>query len=1153
MRCACKNKDIAISAIFLQLILGMILIQSLLAQSSIEELIGFERLDIQSLFPSNCQAAQLTPNLGAGVAVLTLSVPCNSVAVTGTATITYPTGTLTGVRTQGVFKLNTPSTAAFSATVNTNVNQLAGWTVVANLGVNYVGDPVFENCRPSGPISSCSVPFLRYGLDQISENPFMLIRLVFQRAATSESFSYDIKIFFAAGKLGVDHLEMVQVVQDAKNTVPLIAGRPTLLRAFIQMPNEIADVTATVRATRGEKKDEVSGSPKVWKFKAKTEFNRNQTGGSENFELPLDWTAEGTLNIEFEIKLPEGAPSPGNFKSKEPGVFRFQEGKQDFSVGVVQFCYCLPGERELKPYVPLILASGQVLEKVYPINPDHISYRIVSMPLQIWTDEISGHDDGGVLSATQKIYDTSIGKGFDQLVAWLPESKTSKLAGTSYPKWDSWFGRGHASMVQQIQQGASLVDPVTVEYNAGTIAHEIAHNLGRRHTNNRKTKTVGWCSDYDGKTDFPYATPLIQEPGWDGISKSVIAADASDLMSYCRNNGIPRWISPFTYLNLFAGKLLPGDGKRSIGGAVNAKASPKPALGPAAASAGESIVISGVVGKDGRPSRLDPVYRVPSDGLEEPSLDSGASHCLRFSGAAGASLGQYCFFLPFEDAEDFQPLDRQFFGLKVPFPGGVTRVALLAGNAELASLSSSSAPPTLAITSPKAGDRWDSGTLTISWTAASKDGKPLTYAVLYSADGGQSWLPIALDIRTNQHTFDSSQIDGGKNMMFRVMASDGLDSTTVNVGPLELVQTASAKLSTASIDFGNQAVDQAVSKPFTISNTGNGPLNILSFNFDKTDLRVAPGQTPLLIPAGESSDLNVQWFPRNAGALTATLKIATNDALSPSVITLTGKSDVTSTCSYSLSATSVTIPGTGGSSAVDLNSSLSSCAWKVTSNSPWISVTSGSSSTGSGSVSFTVLANPTTTSRSGILTIAGLAYTIKQDAGTTNLGGGNAVLQADGGTFYQALGYPSGKSNVLFVVRLKPPSYPATLNAVQIYFGKRADGLPQNAGITILAGSSAATPLDGVTLARSVGSVGTLDGFNIYPVAAQTINAGDFVVGFAVDNPRGILPADQDVSTPSKQRSYVSADSGKTFQLLDDFPGVGGNLGIRSTVTVGVQ
>jgi hypothetical protein len=48
------------------------------------------------------------------------------------------------------------------------------------------------------------------------------------------------------------------------------------------------------------------------------------------------------------------------------------------------------------------------------------------------------------------------------------------------------------------------------------------------------------------------------------------------------------------------------------------------------------------------------------------------------------------------------------------------------------------------------------------------------------------------------------------------------------------------------------------------------------------------------------------------------------------------------------------------------------------SNASWISVTSGSSGTGNGTVSFTVAANTTGSDRNGTLTIAGRTFTLTE-------------------------------------------------------------------------------------------------------------------------------------------------------------------------------
>ena len=55
------------------------------------------------------------------------------------------------------------------------------------------------------------------------------------------------------------------------------------------------------------------------------------------------------------------------------------------------------------------------------------------------------------------------------------------------------------------------------------------------------------------------------------------------------------------------------------------------------------------------------------------------------------------------------------------------------------------------------------------------------------------------------------------------------------------------------------------------------------------------------------------------------------------------------------------------------------CAWTaVSDNTSWMTVTGGSSGTGNGTVSYTVAANTTTSSRPGTLTIAGQTLNVMQ-------------------------------------------------------------------------------------------------------------------------------------------------------------------------------
>ncbi|MBI3951818.1 MAG: PPC domain-containing protein, partial [Acidobacteria bacterium] len=167
--------------------------------------------------------------------------------------------------------------------------------------------------------------------------------------------------------------------------------------------------------------------------------------------------------------------------------------------------------------------------------------------------------------------------------------------------------------------------------------------------------------------------------------------------------------------------------------------------------------------------------------------------------------------------------------------------------------------------------------------------------------------------------------------------------------------------------------------------------------------------------------------------------------------------------------------------------------------------------------------------------------------------GGNQVLRVDDDSFEQVIGYPDGTSTAYFLNRLTPPSYPATLQNVQIFFGDRANGLPVNHPITVLVGTnpSGSSNIDGISFQRFSSFVGFLDVFNEYDVSAVTINSGDFVVGYVTNNPPNIFPMDQDTTPPSRMRSYTSTN-GSSFRIIDTFgSNLAGNFAIRASVSLG--
>jgi len=89
-----------------------------------------------------------------------------------------------------------------------------------------------------------------------------------------------------------------------------------------------------------------------------------------------------------------------------------------------------------------------------------------------------------------------------------------------------------------------------------------------------------------------------------------------------------------------------------------------------------------------------------------------------------------------------------------------------------------------------------------------------------------------------------------------------------------------------------------------------------------------------------------------------------------------------SSCTYSINPTSATFGAGGGSGSVNVTAP-SGCPWTVSNVPSWITITSGSSGSGNGTVSYTVAPNSSTSSRTATLTIAGQSFTVTQ-AGTSS-------------------------------------------------------------------------------------------------------------------------------------------------------------------------
>src|SRR5262245_10706327 len=104
-------------------------------------------------------------------------------------------------------------------------------------------------------------------------------------------------------------------------------------------------------------------------------------------------------------------------------------------------------------------------------------------------------------------------------------------------------------------------------------------------------------------------------------------------------------------------------------------------------------------------------------------------------------------------------------------------------------------------------------------------------------------------------------------------------------------------------------------------------------------------------------------------------------------------------CSFTISPTSASVPNSGGTGSVGVTTTAG-CAWTATSNDSWITVTSGGSGSGNGTVNYSVAANTGTTARTGTITAAGKTFTVTQAGASCSftVSPTSASAAASGGT-----------------------------------------------------------------------------------------------------------------------------------------------------------
>lgn len=566
-------------------------------------------------------------------------------------------------------------------------------------------------------------------------------------------------------------LEMTQAIQNRNNTVPLVKDRKTMARVYVDVDGVPSSQPCIVSLYGSKAGVDLPGSPLALYHSAPSTINREVLGNTANFMLPSNWD-EGTVTFRAKVRdLFERESASGNI----PLTFTAKETPTYWIVTINTGTASAPN----------IVSNDEIatqvayLKAIYPV-PD------VNFVRKPW-ETIGPTTVGNTIDELNDLY----GQVF---LAWIfgllftggepPFDLPDQIfgihpgrGGISNPLWGGGVG-----VVARGGRGSS---------EEGTMAHELIHNLGPgdcgnaaagfwgRHVSSLPASagsTTGWCTP--GETGVTYGCDAtgpdmdwqtlfndgdIREVGVDfSVSPPRIIPDTTpDIMTYCGSGSLPtKWISPYRWQKMF----------NKFGTLSLAVQEEEKLIGVLAKVADVYYVSGGIyLLKEVVTGKLNPV--IVAKGTPMKVLPEGP-YQIRLLNGKGESLLVHSFYVEFFEREAGEDQNVPF-SFQLPAVQGVAVIVLMQGQRELDRIAVSESPPEVRVDIPNGGEVWKGGKEKIQWSAQDRDGDRLSFSVLYTPDGGKTWIPVAKKVKETSYEVDSSTLPGGEKALIRVIATDG--------------------------------------------------------------------------------------------------------------------------------------------------------------------------------------------------------------------------------------------------------------------------------------------------------------------------------------------------------------------------------------------
>jgi hypothetical protein len=556
--------------------------------------------------------------------------------------------------------------------------------------------------------------------------------------------------------LSIDGLEITQAVQTISNSVPLVAGRPAIVRVYAKYTGATVPGSVTVSLTGS--RDGVELPPVTLGPQAVSASpSRGSYSSSFNLPLPGSWLS-GTVALTATVDSTADVAESDETNNTATATLVFHTVPAlDIVIVPIRYTDTSNGQTYSPPTVDTI---SDFIKRTYPLSTIHVSFHA---PLNFTGDlgDSSGADWGngstGLLDRVTTLKSSEIGLYSPTVYYGLVSTGTS-LSNTWLPL-NSGFILGIGWVGTRASAGLDIPASfgLPADTTSDTAAHEIGHNLGRKHAP---------CDTTSGlDPSYPAANASIVQFGID-VSKGTVLnpSTTKDVMSYCE----PQWVSDYTYKALY----------NALGGTTTA----------ASTAPSTSLLIRGNIGADGT-AALAPVYTIA--GVPDTAPDSSDYRVEFLDGAGNVIASQPVALSEMEQPHVVTLAQGRLIpqGSPLAMRGMSTRAPQLALNAVVAAPKQAfsslrlvhagavvatralhSAGTAAAAAAPSATPQAD-GTLLLRWSAS---GRPAL--VRYTADNGATWTTLGVDLPGGALSVDPATLPAGSGY-FEITPADSAAPT----------------------------------------------------------------------------------------------------------------------------------------------------------------------------------------------------------------------------------------------------------------------------------------------------------------------------------------------------------------------------------------